>query len=50
MRQHPASGFRSVKKETVMEDIIWESVQGSQENGRVDESSIMSQVCLPEVS
>lgn len=33
-----------------MEQIIWESVQGSQENSRVDESNFMNHVCLPQVS
>lgn len=50
VRQHRASEFRSVKKGTVVEEIIWESVQGSRENSRVDETSIMNKVCLPEVS
>lgn len=48
--EHPASGFRRVKKGTVMEEIIQESVQGSQKNGEVYESDIMYQVCLPEGS
>lgn len=49
VRQRRASGFRSVKKGTVMEEILWESVHGSRENSRVDETSVMNKVCLPEM-